>query len=502
MITCNNMIIEDIMITIHYKIKNYSSKDISCYLFQISAISVFFIFYITNITTSSVLYANANIDINQVTADEKSNELSNLREELRKMKEEMSNLQITSNAMQEKINKLNLSQQENAHNISSNSNNDLNNDAKIKQIKDSLFQAKNRVNSLKEQQLSESMQEKLEAYKEAIEELDDVLKESLSDQERFIHERNSEISDAIKELQSAESAMLKEDENGENIQQITNSLNNVDVSFDIDNGKDQFFMGEDVTIKKNEAIRGLVVIGGNVDILGEVENDVVVIGGKINILRGGEIKGDAVVIGGNISLEEGGKIYGERVLIGGTFSSFAEKFSNLDLQVNNKSLVLDEEESDGGIIRKALSLFFLLIAGGFMGMTFYPEKMKRIQNTIEKRQIATSILGILSVIAIIPFSIFLAITIIGIPIIPILYIGLLIGLWFSMPMFGIVFGKKIKIPWIEQPKSIAGMIFWGSLWISIISSVPVLGAIFLAFAVVRSLGAFILSKFGNNEEYS
>lgn len=65
------------------------------------------------------------------------------------------------------------------------------------------------------------------------------------------------------------------------------------------------------TIEKDELVEGNVVVkGGDLTVFGEIDGDVLVVGGTLYVKEGGRITGDARVINGDIVKEEGGMIEG------------------------------------------------------------------------------------------------------------------------------------------------------------------------------------------------
>lgn len=65
------------------------------------------------------------------------------------------------------------------------------------------------------------------------------------------------------------------------------------------------------TIEKDELVEGNVVVkGGDLIVFGEIDGDVLVVGGTLYVKEGGRITGDARVINGDIVKEEGGVIEG------------------------------------------------------------------------------------------------------------------------------------------------------------------------------------------------
>ena len=73
--------------------------------------------------------------------------------------------------------------------------------------------------------------------------------------------------------------------------------------------------GSSLTIEENESSRDVVVLGGALEVLGEIRGDAVVVGGGAEVH--GQVSGDLTVIGGSVLLGPGSRVGGEVVSIGG-----------------------------------------------------------------------------------------------------------------------------------------------------------------------------------------
>jgi len=72
--------------------------------------------------------------------------------------------------------------------------------------------------------------------------------------------------------------------------------------------------GSSLTIDENESSRDVVVLGGSLDVRGEVRGTAVVVGGGIDIT--GEVDGDVTAVGGPVSLGPEARVNGDVVSVG------------------------------------------------------------------------------------------------------------------------------------------------------------------------------------------
>lgn len=74
-------------------------------------------------------------------------------------------------------------------------------------------------------------------------------------------------------------------------------------------------VGSSITIEADEEARDVVVIGGSLDVLGEVLGDAVAVGGSVEVE--GRVTGDVVAVGGGLRLGPEAEILGDAVSVGG-----------------------------------------------------------------------------------------------------------------------------------------------------------------------------------------
>ena len=273
-------------------------------------------------------------------------------------------------------------------------------------------------------------------------------------------------------------------------------------------GTDIVKFGEDVFVRRDEMIRGdLVVFGGDVEVEGIVGGNVVVIGGDINVRSGAEIKGDAVVLGGGLEEDAGAIIQGERV----SFNSFIP-FRIRPVITNVHSRLLD-------LIFVPVK-FFLSLVLAILLILFLGRRVR-----ISEQQIGSNILkcfgiGFLTVFVggftLIVLTILLCITIIGIPLALLLIVscfGVTVLAW-TIAAYGLGMAIKRKARFQSANDYLIVLIgmlvlFLPSFVGHALSMMPPLSPLGLVFRIIgffitifaefAGLGALFLSRFGGRE---
>ncbi|MFM7204080.1 MAG: hypothetical protein ACKO6N_25140 [Myxococcota bacterium] len=239
--------------------------------------------------------------------------------------------------------------------------------------------------------------------------------------------------------------------------------------------------GDGAVVDAGKSVKDLVVLKGDAEVLGDVMGDAVVMAGDLVVRKGGHIHGDAVVMGGEIEVEEGGIIDGEQVT-----GSLGPRFEHES-----------EERTFGDGVREGLVKWLLLLAVGLMSMTFIPKRVMRMAEVVESRPLATGVAGVLSLLALFPLSVLLAITLVGIPLVPVMWLLCAAGAVVGVAALAQVVGKRV--PLRGGPRSAAALLAWGTALVVLGSMPPVVGVLVSVACLMVGFGAAVVTRFGNPE---
>jgi len=295
-------------------------------------------------------------------------------------------------------------------------------------------------------------------------------------------------------------------------------------------------MGEDFTLlSEDTAASDIVVMGGDLSIEGLANGDAVCIGGNFHI--SGNLLGDAVIIGGNADVESTAVIKGDLVCIGGSVSR--EKGAEVKGEIVNISLPVISSilpfvfkythPGRGDVVRKPfihpfgkrffrLALFFVMVVALIVLILIiiilFRGGVEKVSDAVRSQFWKTVLAGFLGVLLIIPLTVLLAVLIIGIPLVPVLWIAFVAALIFGYVCIAYTIGKIIaeKRDWKDRSPYILAL-----LGLAIIEVIPFLGRLvalpgglfnaaggflnFLGFIIVYivfmvGLGGVILTRFG------
>ena len=253
-------------------------------------------------------------------------------------------------------------------------------------------------------------------------------------------------------------------------------------------------IGSDVHIEKDMRVEDAVAVGGSVFVDGIVDGDAVAVGGTVHLGEEAIIHGDAVTIGGIIDKAEGAMIYGTTVDIG------AFDFKNI---FEGKHL-LGGHRWIPGIPGMWGGLKFIpligLIALVLLLSVLIPTELGTVASNIKNEPIIMFLWGILGVILIVPLAVMLAISIIGIALIPLEILAIFLALLIGYIAVGIIIGKKLLKALNNDNPSVILSAILGVLILWLIGLIPVFGCIVKIIALIIGFGAVIIAVARRNKK--
>lgn len=238
---------------------------------------------------------------------------------------------------------------------------------------------------------------------------------------------------------------------------------------------------KDLDISKEMVVNDVIVIDGNLTVLGRVEGNAVVVGGTMTLKRGSRVGGDVVVVG-EISKDPDAEVIGKITQI--YMSHFIPS-------------VIDFFKGGWMVFWAAISLLVLL---GFLGLSvlvvaLVPEHMGAIALSLERSFLSMFLWGALWIMLIVPIAVLLAISIVGIVLIPFEVLLVALALLIGYIASAIFIGKKIFTAMNKQVTPFLSAIL-GIVILFLIGFIPIAGAMAKAVFLIAGFGAVVTSKLG------
>ena len=283
--------------------------------------------------------------------------------------------------------------------------------------------------------------------------------------------------------------------------------------------RDVVARGQNLEVKEGESVESAVVYGGNLIVRGTVEDDAVAFGGNLEIH--GHVEGDAHAFGGNVILGPDAEVDGDVSAFGGQVQKedgarvdgSTESFGGAGLgrmvageikrgmheARDPTSAAVEEDEDDdhgdrGGGLASFILQFALLFGLGFLGQMFFPARMKELGEEIRGRPGKNAFVGIVGMLALIPLTVVLCITLIGIPVAFALLVASMLGTALGYAAIASELGTRIPV--LRGRKTQAGVLALGLGLLLLISHIPVLGVMLNLFLIPLAFGAVIRTRFG------
>jgi len=250
-------------------------------------------------------------------------------------------------------------------------------------------------------------------------------------------------------------------------------------------GSERVVFGHSLNIGAEETVDKAVAIGGSVTIAGHVLRDTVAVGGSITLLPGARVEGDAVALGGSVSVDPAATVEGDSVSLGGTIpttiGSAARWVVGGGPSMRMRSLF--SRTARAGLVY----VIALLIAVAF------PGALSRVKTYLVDRPGLSALGGLAIIFGFVPLCVLLAVTIIGIPLIPVAVLLLIALLFFGFTVSAGWLGERMPVLRDKTPVKTVAL---GGVVLALVGLIPWLGTAVLVLVAAIPAGAALLSRFG------
>jgi hypothetical protein len=270
----------------------------------------------------------------------------------------------------------------------------------------------------------------------------------------------------------------------------------------------QVQVGRDIVIPADTVAAGdVVAVLGSIDILGEVHGNAVAVGGSISV--NGPVKGDVVSVGGMVRLGADAVVDGEVTAIGGgvdrnraarvsgTINSIGigEVFRHPRLRLNLGRWRWWSPYAAVSYLLYVLGLYALAL----LVIALVPSHVASVSRAIEIEWRRALFLGLMALLLIGPVTIVVAITIIGIPLALLIWLGFILAKILGYAAFVSYLGSRIAGS--ERNLHRLAQLAIGVAVLALVRYVPLLGPVASFFVTLVTLGAVLDTRFGTNRPW-
>ncbi len=269
------------------------------------------------------------------------------------------------------------------------------------------------------------------------------------------------------------------------------------------NDSEKVGIGQDVRIGAGETHDGDVVcVGGHVRIDGHVNGDVTVVAGTLDIT--GSVDGDVTAVATRTDLDPAARINGSLSNVGGSLHRNA---ASVNGQVVNIPFGLSFPGWRGGwthgfgglpgvFIWWRLFGLFLFFVCALLLTALVPDRIRLISEDAPARLFTALIFGLVGYVVLVFVQMFLAVTIIGLPLVFLIYLVFVVLKWMAMCGIFHQIGSRLGRA-MGREMSLFGGILLGFLPFALLRLVPFCIGFSIWFLVeILAFGYLILTRVG------
>jgi hypothetical protein len=262
----------------------------------------------------------------------------------------------------------------------------------------------------------------------------------------------------------------------------------------------------DQLIKAGEPADDVVVIGGSVRlepkataqdivaVLGAVElgpgavasGDVVAVGGDVHLMQGAHVMGDVSSVGGKVITDEGAIIDGERT--GVDVPGLAQLLTVVGARG------WSPHPSSAVSFATLLVRFAVFFGLAMLLMSIAPRRVENLAVGLSNAPLKTAITGVLGTLAMPLAAILLAVTVIGIPLIAVLVLGILVSVVMGYSALALFIGRALPLP-AARARTVLQLAL-GTAAIVLLGTLPVLGWMVWVTGWLFVVGVVVRTRLG------
>jgi hypothetical protein len=245
--------------------------------------------------------------------------------------------------------------------------------------------------------------------------------------------------------------------------------------------------GGSVVVPENQVVENAHAFGGNVTVSqnSRVTDTAIAFGGDIILKPGARVDGDAYSFGGKIIQEPGAIITGEK-------ATFSDRHGMMYGSYARPSFLANYFFS--AIFRVCAAIVAAIL--GLIILQNSPRFLPHLATQLQQTPGAVALWGVGAIIAVVFATVFLAITLIGIPLIPLLSLTVMITSLVGSLGVALFVGQSIVR---NDQQSLQQQFLVGLAILTALTLIPFLGGLVVFLINLCGLGAILLWQFGRNK---
>ncbi|PSB03676.1 hypothetical protein [Merismopedia glauca] len=264
-----------------------------------------------------------------------------------------------------------------------------------------------------------------------------------------------------------------------------NALAQTDINI---NNTNLIRFGGSVTVPENQVVENALAFGGSVTVLpnARVLDTAIAFGGDVILKKGVRVDGDAYSFGGKIVQEPGAIVGGER-------ATFSDRHGMMYGSNRDRSSFF-AQYFFSAIFRISAAVVAAIL--GLIILHTSPQFLPNLATKLGQHPILTGLWGIGAIVSFVFATVFLAITLIGIPLIPLLSLTAVIAALVGSLGVALFVGQCLVSNgnWSLQQQ------FWvGLAIVTVLTLIPFFGGFVVFLVNLFGLGLILLWQFGREK---
>jgi hypothetical protein len=269
---------------------------------------------------------------------------------------------------------------------------------------------------------------------------------------------------------------------------------------------DRMSMGGPVLVDADEEVFDAIALGGPLTVRGKVrgdaialggsvtlepaaivDGDVVALGGPVHVAAGATVFGDVTAVGGSVDIDPDATVEGQQVRVGGTLGGLISGLV--------RSMADAREVSPFGLraLWHVLHAVVLVVVA-LLVLAFLPERVERVRGFLTTRPGASALGGLAIAVGFVPIIVLLCISIVGIPLVPVVLVAVAALLAMGITAAATWLGDRL--PLLEGRKSPFVALLLGVAVLTLVDLIPIVGGLVVIVLAFAAAGAALFSRFG------
>ena len=248
-------------------------------------------------------------------------------------------------------------------------------------------------------------------------------------------------------------------------------------------------IGSDVTIEEGTKVHNVLAFGGQVTVDGVVENNIIAIGGSVVLTKTAVVSGDVFTLGGIIVRGRGAEVHGDITEINAD-----------DISAAIANALSEEWEGWSWIFAVvSISVFLGVLLLTILIVLLIPKPVRLVASAVKEKTFKVTIWGIIGLVLVVPLAVLLAVSVVGIVLIPLEMALVLCAVLFGFIAVSQLVGRQLFTILKRQDQSMMKETIWGLIILWLIGWIPYVGWMVKMCVIVIGLGGVLLTRFGTTQ---